>query len=541
MASALLDSLLVKHAPIVRFDERERFSPIAIDRYVQNCQLFVDSSILTDRPQVDHLDDSLGPNASLRFVRDDERCEVKARDVRRLATKLLEGRLGHVGLFGRIVDALFRLALLLRPTVPKRTTTAAELKVDRHDIDTGSTCYARAIHQGEWLVLHYAYFYAMNDWRSTYWGLNDHEADWEQAWVYLDPDDYRPVWVAATSHDHSGSDLRRHWDDPAIEIIDDKPVLFAAAGSHAFFMEAGNYVTRIDIPWLRWTQQLRHYLATSLLRKRPLGTVHGLGPQFGLPFVDAATGDGDEISQWKIQPMSGPWCDGYRGLWGLDTHDPLQGERGPSGPKFDRDGEIRKSWADPLGFAGLHGALPPSAAAARVNITKIDHAVEDLDAEIKSIGRLLPLAHLTKSPVEMDTVGLRLTELLRQRCELIDLRSRLASGEPVSEGLRSHLVRPARPLARVRRRRTIVRDGWAVVSVPAFVSLLAWFVIGGGVPGISVDTVLSASELTRFLIGGLLALFATAILFVNLREVIFSLRASGSVSGRSIGGFTDRR
>ena len=54
-----------------------------------------------------------------------------------------------------------------------------------------------------------------------------------------------------------------------------------------------------------------------------------------------------------------PWVDHYRGLWGLDTEDPFGGERAPSGPKYNRDGTIRKSWYDPLGWAGLDKVTPP--------------------------------------------------------------------------------------------------------------------------------------------------------------------------------------
>ena len=59
----------------------------------------------------------------------------------------------------------------------------------------------------------------MNDWRSTFDGANDHEADWEQAFVILEelPDgDVEPVWFAAAAHDEQGADLRRRWDDPKL-------------------------------------------------------------------------------------------------------------------------------------------------------------------------------------------------------------------------------------------------------------------------------------------------------------------------------------
>jgi len=69
-------------------------------------------------------------------------------------------------------------------------------------------------------VLQYWYFYPFNDWRSTFYGVNDHEADWETVTVYLvddpdahtTPDGLRPAWVAASAHDVGGPDLRRRWD-----------------------------------------------------------------------------------------------------------------------------------------------------------------------------------------------------------------------------------------------------------------------------------------------------------------------------------------
>ena len=34
-------------------------------------------------------------------------------------------------------------------------------------------------------MLQYWYFYLFNDWRSSFHGVNDHEADWEMVTVYL--------------------------------------------------------------------------------------------------------------------------------------------------------------------------------------------------------------------------------------------------------------------------------------------------------------------------------------------------------------------
>ncbi|MBK7623007.1 MAG: hypothetical protein IPJ14_10190 [Kineosporiaceae bacterium] len=52
------------------------------------------------------------------------------------------------------------------------------------------------------------------------------------------------------------------------------------------------------------------------------------------------------------------WVRDYRGLWGHDTRDRLGGERGPAGPRYERDGTVRQSWADPVGWAGLAKVAP---------------------------------------------------------------------------------------------------------------------------------------------------------------------------------------
>ena len=59
----------------------------------------------------------------------------------------------------------------------------------------------------------------MNDWRSTFEGANDHEADWEQCFVVCEQRDdgsIEPAWFCAAAHDEKGDDLRRRWDDPRL-------------------------------------------------------------------------------------------------------------------------------------------------------------------------------------------------------------------------------------------------------------------------------------------------------------------------------------
>jgi hypothetical protein len=95
----------------------------------------------------------------------------------------------------------------------------------------------------------------MNDWRSSFYGVNDHEADWEQVFVYLsDGEDGEPVprWVAYASHDFSGDDLRRRWDDPELHKFDtNHPVVLAGAGSHASYYLPGEYLMGIKPAFLQ--------------------------------------------------------------------------------------------------------------------------------------------------------------------------------------------------------------------------------------------------------------------------------------------------
>ena len=61
----------------------------------------------------------------------------------------------------------------------------------------------------------------------------------------------------------------------------------------------------------------------------------------------------DESQQWAFE---------YSGLWGVSIQDPFEGEEAPAGPVFNRDGSVRGSWFDPLGFSGPR---PRRAAGAR--------------------------------------------------------------------------------------------------------------------------------------------------------------------------------
>ncbi len=125
--------LLRRHAPILRFDDRELFFPTAVDRYVGTAGLWVDGTevVPPGSLRVPDLDHRWGNRASLRWVYDDDLKAVVREEARRLARKLLSPRLGRVGLFGRVLDALFLVSVFVRPATPRRTTPAAALKAER--------------------------------------------------------------------------------------------------------------------------------------------------------------------------------------------------------------------------------------------------------------------------------------------------------------------------------------------------------------------------------------------------------------------------
>jgi hypothetical protein len=207
--------------------------------------------------------------------------------------------------------------------------------------------YGRVSRDRGFIALQYWFFYAMNDWRSTFAGVNDHEADWEQVTIFLpDPpvSSLQPAWVAFSSHDETGDDLRRRFDDPDLHWRDTHPVVFVGAGSHSGACLPGDYLVTVEPPSLRRMLAGLRRLSRLLLP----WTRTDSGTSFGLPFIDYHRGDGPgvgpgEAKRWcpVLIDDQTPWVRDYRGLWGLDTGDPFGGERAPAGPRYERDGAVR--------------------------------------------------------------------------------------------------------------------------------------------------------------------------------------------------------
>ncbi len=389
--------LLRRFEPVIRYTRGEKFFPMEVDAYVRESSLWVqrpgeEAICLVPEGQLtlDKLAEprDQGANAVyfLKFIEPVNIVELATYRLNKLRAQLADtrtgerfqagrGRLARVGYLSRLVDALFSLTLLARGRISGDTAVAAAIAYEQM-IDKWERYiyYGRVLCEGPWTVLQYWFFYPFNCWRSAFFGVNDHEADWEMACVYLycgTDGDMHPEWVAYAAHDFSGNDLRRRWDDPNLERVGEThPVIYAGAGSHAGYYLPGEYLAEIEIPFLarvrRTSAQIKR-TAARMLGQRPSPDDENELSIFRVPFVDYARGDGLSIGpgqekEWSearlLDPLPG-WVQHYRGLWGVYVQDPLAGENAPAGPMYNRDGSVRRAWYDPIGWAGLEHVPPP--------------------------------------------------------------------------------------------------------------------------------------------------------------------------------------
>jgi hypothetical protein len=255
----------------------------------------------------------------------------------------------------------------------------------------------------------------------------------------------------------------------------------------------------------------RSFWVNALRQPDPGDLAKKLEETLSASFVDYARGDGTTIGpghdgDWSPILISDedPWVDGYRGLFGLDTHDRFGGERSPAGPKYARSGDQRLSWYDPLGFAGLDKADPPfqwpQTLAARERELRDEAA--GVDATIKVHTDLLPglalevdaLAedggmeslHTTRAAAlaagELELRGLR-----AKRASLDDQLSaiRRESGRIGSGDLgdpRAHLTHPHRPVPPDEIHTGLIIEIWSAVSAALVLFAVGALVWLGFVP-----------------------------------------------------------
>lgn len=400
--------LLRRYEPVVRYTQGEMFYPCAVDGYLGYCSLWrrnaegADTQLLprgavTPASLIAHDREAGGRSLYLRFTGEPLSPTAYQQWQRSPDHPAFDsaGRLARVGIAGRLAEALFDFSLLVRGRVPGGTTGKAQQQYRQMMADDPRfVYYGRVLRDGDYTVLHYLFFYAMNDWRSSFHGVNDHESDWEQIFVYLTEEDGEllPQWVAFAAHDFSGDDLRRRWDDPELTIVDGRHVVVhAGAGSHAAYVVGGEYLMHVEpqavTPVRRALQPASDFVAAAVSQPGVQSDAESGTNVFSLAFVDYARGDGLSIGPGQPQAWSPelvsddvPWVAAYRGLWGLDTRDPFGGEQAPAGPKFNRDGSVRQSWYDPLGWAGLDKEPAPA-----VLIPETETTIASLEAEAAAL------------------------------------------------------------------------------------------------------------------------------------------------------------
>lgn len=518
--------LLRRYEPIVRYTHGEFFFPMRVEPYIAECDLWGVANggertrlVAAGHLTVDDLADwtTRAPEQALflRFVQEPRSAaSVTGRGRHPDRPRFhAPSRLARVGIIARLIDAGFDLSLLVRGTVPGGTVAAGEYKYAAvRAIDPGYYYHCRVVRHAGWTVCHYLFFYAINDWRSSFSGANDHEADWEQCFVFVEESDdgsTTPVWFARAAHDEVGADLRRHWDDPVLRRDGDHPIVFAGAGSHAAYVEPGEYLQSVPLrlpPRVRAVAStVRRFWSTTLGQ----GQAEANGPagQIGaVPFVDYARGDGVSIgpgqpNEWTpvLIDDSMSWVGRFDGLFGLDTEDRLAGERAPAGPKWARDGRPRQSWIDPIAFAGLDATPPPRRADA-VLVAELSElrtrsgadraAIDDLEQRAQRLGvRVAAAQRAGRSEAYVRLIAAErdaaIAQLRVSRSQLDSLATAIDDSEAELARLRAgdvgdvqaHLHLVVKPQATEDIRRSRLLDVWSAFSLSLAILLLGALLI----------------------------------------------------------------
>ena len=157
-------------------------------------------------------------------------------------------------------------------------------------------------------------------------------------------------------------------------------MVFAGLGSHSGAYLQGEYLTSFDPPafkrFIRFSRRVTRLLLPWTRTNAQAGV--------GIPYIDYARGDGLSVGPGQDREWQGvliddetPWVFHYQGLWGNDTADPLGGERGPAGPRYEKSGTVRQPWGDIVGWSGLSKVAPNHEVAADL----IRHRLDDLETE----------------------------------------------------------------------------------------------------------------------------------------------------------------
>ncbi len=559
-------TLARRFEPVLRYTKGELFLPMPVERYVEAAALFrrmpgekapeliAPATKINLATLVSLARHNGGIDLELHFVDKPLSRNEYRRWRRRPDRPRFQGGspFAMVGLFGRLVDSLMRFSLIVRGKVPGGFAAAAHIRYQ----DAGTlapTYYVRAVRDAGYLVLQYWFFYAMNDWRSTFSGVNDHEADWEQITLFLtEPgagSEPELAWVAFSSHDEVGDDLRRRVDDPDLQLVDGThPVVHAGAGSHSGAYLAGDYIVSASPPAVeKLTQQWRRFLRAITPSSR-IQQRRGIG----LPFIDYRRGDGpsvgpgsDEAWTCVVIDDDTPWVRDYRGLWGYDTRDPFGGERAPAGPRYERNGSTRLAWDRPVAWAGLD-KVPPTKAD---ELNALQRRAADVELELVAaqvrladqIDRLRSLheglraqavegAHATASyAAAQAAVAATRDEIASLSAERQAVSKALVTPLP-PEPVHAHLRHRALPDQDVLRPARWTLRFWAAISVSVMLLAVAGLIMYGTALGISgfVGIILIVAGIEALIRGRLLPFLAGVVslflIFIGIYLAVTNIR-----------------
>jgi hypothetical protein len=246
----------------------------------------------------------------------------------------------------------------------------------------------------------------------------------------------------------------------------------------------------------------------------------------------------------------------------LDTHDPLGGERAPAGPKYNRDGTVRQSWYDPVGWAGLDKVYPPYELESEVHarLVSLKGEIEELSVEIESRRdelrkqtldvealrtseyydalRINKEEQLKTSQKVFQDLQLKKTELLETALGLNSYSKRLRRGDIGSPTAHLHYVHHPEPPLQPQHR---AMEIWAAISgalilIGIFTVLFLrpdhWFVwlIGFGVVIVAIENLVRGNLMNYLLtIVIILAIIAAIILLVEFWGWFLGLMLIGLV------------
>jgi hypothetical protein len=265
---------------------------------------------------------------------------------------------------------------------------------------------------------------------------------------------------------------------------------------------------------------------------------------FGIPYVDYSRGDGVAIGPGQSRPWrpvvvddETPWVRDYTGLWGDDTNDPFGGERGPAGPRYERDGTVRRSWSDPVGWAALDAVVPDDEQRRAVITERMTELDEELQTTVDDRERLRRRLRAAVIGGATDTAGEErelaalAAHLTLHRDERRRLEQLLDEDAPVLHP-HAHLTHRNVPLPVDSGGRRRLMKVWATISTPMVFALLAMMALPMGrsifaVAGIGMFAVLTLEAIARKrLLSFLVGLVVLAIAVVVAAAVITGLIGS---------------